>query len=177
MVLPSKHRFTQIVVKYFHLKNLHIGPQSLLYHVCQKFWIPNGRDVCRKTVHNCITCFKNKPRETNQIMGDLPEECVVPNFPFNVTGIDFCGPFFVKFKNQRKGVLNKIYVSIFVCMYTRAIHLDFVSDLTTKAFIASLKRFFSRRGRCSKIFSHNLKNFVGSNAEIKKTTQNGKPPR
>ncbi|CAL1280444.1 unnamed protein product [Larinioides sclopetarius] len=51
----------------------------------------------------------------------------------------------VKFKNQRKGVLNKIYVCIFVCMSTKAIHLDFVSDLTSQAFIACLKRFFGRR--------------------------------
>ncbi|GBN24424.1 hypothetical protein AVEN_39034-1 [Araneus ventricosus] len=101
-------------------------------------------------------------------MGDLPRERVTPSFPFCYVGIDFCGPFHIKFKNQRKGILNKVYVCIFVCLSTKAIHLDFVSDLTSDAFIACLKRFFSRRGKSSKIFSDNAKNFVGASTELKK---------
>ncbi|GFT16566.1 integrase catalytic domain-containing protein [Trichonephila clavipes] len=100
-------------------------------------------------------------------MGDLPKERVTPSYPFNNCGVDFCDPFMVKFKNQRKGVLNKVYVSIFACLSTKAIHLDFVSDLTSKAFIACLKRFFVRRGKSSKMFSDNGKTFVGANIEFK----------
>ncbi|GFW00070.1 integrase catalytic domain-containing protein [Trichonephila clavipes] len=47
------------------------------------------------------------------------------------------------------------------------IHLDFVSDLTSKAFIACLKRFFGR-GKSSKMFSDNGKTFVGANIKLKK---------
>ncbi|XP_035228422.1 uncharacterized protein LOC118200567 [Stegodyphus dumicola] len=101
-------------------------------------------------------------------MGQLPKERIEPSPPFTVTGIDFCGPFYVKFKGQRKGVLNKIYVAIYVCFCTKAIHLDFVSDLTSTGFIASLKRFFSRRGKASKIFTDNGRNFVGADAELKR---------
>ncbi|GFT75660.1 integrase catalytic domain-containing protein [Trichonephila clavipes] len=101
-------------------------------------------------------------------MGDLPKERVTPSYPFNNCGVNFCGPFMVKFKNQCKGVLNKVYVSIFVCLSTKAIHLDFVSDLTSKAFTACLKRFFGRRGKSSKMFSDNGKTFVGANIELKK---------
>ncbi|GFX09096.1 integrase catalytic domain-containing protein [Trichonephila clavipes] len=100
-------------------------------------------------------------------MGDLPKGKVTPSYPFNNCGVDFCGPFMVKFKNQCKGVLIKVYVSIFVCLSTKAIHLDFVSDLTSKAFIACLKRFFGR-GKSSKMFSDNGKTFVGANIEFKK---------
>ncbi|GFY06139.1 integrase catalytic domain-containing protein [Trichonephila clavipes] len=35
-------------------------------------------------------------------MGDLPKERVFPSYPFNNCGVDFCGPFMVKFKNQLK---------------------------------------------------------------------------
>ncbi|XP_031333712.1 uncharacterized protein LOC116163752 isoform X1 [Photinus pyralis] len=45
---------------------------------------------------------------------------------------------------------------------TRAIHLEVVSDMTTEAFIAALKRFTARRGRCQHIYSDNGTNFVGA---------------
>lgn len=168
IVLPDKHPLTLSIVRYYHIKYLHVGSNALLYHIRRKFWIVNGRSVCRKVVFQCVTCFKTKPVLESQIMGDLPKERVTTSFPFSNVGIDFCGPFYIKFKNQRKGVLNKVYVCIFVCLSTKAIHLDFVTDLTSDAFIACLKRFFSRRGKSSKIFSDNAKNFVGASVELKK---------
>ncbi|GFX62289.1 pro-Pol polyprotein [Trichonephila clavipes] len=168
MILPSRNVLTDIILSHYHKKYLHAGPHSLLYLVRQKFWPLNGRNNCRRIIHECVNCFKNKPITMNQIMANLPRDRVTPNYPFNVTGVDFAGPFFIKFKNQRKGALNKIYVVVYVCLCTKAIHLDFVTDLTSQAFIASLKRFFGRRGKCAKITTDNAKTFVGANAEIKK---------
>ncbi|GFW37752.1 integrase catalytic domain-containing protein [Trichonephila clavipes] len=79
-------------------------------------------------------------------MGDLPKERITPEKVFNSTGIDLCGPFFIKNKYQRKGPEIKVYVCIFICLVTKAIHLEIISDLTSQALIAALKRFISRRG-------------------------------
>ncbi|GFU54400.1 integrase catalytic domain-containing protein [Trichonephila clavipes] len=49
-----------------------------------------------------------------------------------------------------------------------AIHLELLSDLTSDALIATLKRFTSRRGKCSKIYTDNATNFVGANSIVKK---------
>ncbi|GFS56526.1 integrase catalytic domain-containing protein [Trichonephila clavipes] len=51
---------------------------------------------------------------------------------------------------------------------SKAVHLEIVSDLTTDAFLATLKRFVARRGKCATISSDNAKNFVGSNRELKR---------
>nr|XP_042900764.1 uncharacterized protein LOC122269847 [Parasteatoda tepidariorum] len=51
-----------------------------------------------------------------------------------------------------------------------------VSDLTSEAFIATLKRFFARRGKSSKLYSDNGKNFVGANREINKLLRFVKQP-
>lgn len=168
ILLPKAHRLSNLIVNCFHLKFLHAGPQQLLYQIRQKFWIVQGRTLCRKIVHSCVICFKAKPVALDQIMGNLPIERVSKNHPFNVSGVDFCGPFYIKCKHQRKNILNKIYVCIFICFVTKAIHLEIVSDMTTDAFIASLKRFFARRGKAARIYSDNGKTFVGANEEFKR---------
>ncbi|GFV87390.1 integrase catalytic domain-containing protein [Trichonephila clavipes] len=100
-------------------------------------------------------------------MSKLPKERVrEKNVPFDCSGIDFIGPFWIKSNKQRKSSLYKTYVSIFVCFVT--VHFELVSDLTTQVFIASLKRFIARRGRPSLIFSDNGKTFIGANVELKR---------
>ncbi|GFV20596.1 integrase catalytic domain-containing protein [Trichonephila clavipes] len=79
------------------------------------------------------------------LTGNLPRDRVVPDYPFNCSGGDFWGPFMII-----------------------AIHIEIVSDLTSDAFIATLKRFFSRRGKCAKLYSDNGKTFVGANKELKR---------
>ncbi|GFX51640.1 integrase catalytic domain-containing protein [Trichonephila clavipes] len=49
-----------------------------------------------------------------------------------------------------------------------AVHLDIVTDLTSNAFIATLKRFIFRRGKCAELHSDNATNFVSANIELKK---------
>ncbi|GFT70543.1 integrase catalytic domain-containing protein [Trichonephila clavipes] len=52
--------------------------------------------------------------------------------------------------------------------HLKTVHIELVSDLTSQAFIAALKRFMARKGKCAKLFSDNGKNFVGASNEIKK---------
>lgn len=50
---------------------------------------------------------------------------------------------------------------------TKACHIELVTDLTTESFLASLRRFFARRGKCLHIYSDNATNFTGANNELK----------
>lgn len=61
----------------------------------------------------------------------------------------------------------KCYIALFICLATKSIHLEIVSELTTKAFIAALDRFMSRRGLSANIFSDHGTNFVGARNELK----------
>ncbi|GBM39815.1 hypothetical protein AVEN_45779-1 [Araneus ventricosus] len=99
-------------------------------------------------------------------MGDLPEGRVNLNFVFNSGGIDFPGPFYIKTKLHKRFPPTKIYVCIIICLSTKAIHVELVSDLSYEALIAALKRFMAMRGKCSKIISDNATNFVGTKNEI-----------
>ncbi|GFY19696.1 integrase catalytic domain-containing protein [Trichonephila clavipes] len=107
-ILPGNHNLTVQIIVHFHRKNLHTGASSLL--------------------HYPTPCY------LSLLMGNLPRDRVVPDYPFNCS----------------------------------AIHIEIVSDLTSDAFIATLKRFFSRRGKCAKLYSDNGKTFVGANKELKR---------
>lgn len=99
-------------------------------------------------------------------MGDLPAERVRPAKPFLNTGVDYCGPFFIKEKHHRNAAPRKVYVASFVCFSIKAIHLEIVRDMTTESFLACLKRFIYRRGKVETIWSDNAKTFVGAKNEL-----------
>lgn len=101
-------------------------------------------------------------------MGDLPRSRVTPARPFLHTGIDYAGPFSVKVYNLRSMRFVKVYFCTFICLVTKAVHLEVVTDLTTEAFIATLSRFVSRRGLCSDLYSDCGTNFVGADAALRK---------
>ncbi|GFT95743.1 integrase catalytic domain-containing protein [Trichonephila clavipes] len=166
-ILAKNSKLTKIYFITLHKKLFHVGPQGLLNAVRLRFWDVGGRNLATKTVHTCVVCFKCKTIPSSQIMGSLPYERVNMPPPFSITGLDLGGPYFVTYKHQRKGILNKIYVCVCICFVTRAIHLEILSDLTSDAIIATLKRFMSRRGKCSKIFTYNATNFVGANSQLK----------
>lgn len=46
--------------------------------------------------------------------------------------------------------------------------MEAVSDLTTNAFLAAFRRFVSRRGKCTELYSDNAPNFVGATKELRK---------
>jgi hypothetical protein len=68
---------------------------------------------------------------------------------------------------------TKAYLSIFVCLATKAVHLEVVSELSTQAFIGALNRFIARRGLCNHIYSNNGGNFIGAK-KIKALTRTGR---
>lgn len=98
-------------------------------------------------------------------MADLPPERVTPAPPFLRVGVDYCGPFMVNYP-QRKKAPVKYFVAIFVCLVTKAVHIEMVADLTTDAFLAALRRFAARRGKPELIMSDNATNFVGARRQL-----------
>ena len=51
--------------------------------------------------------------------------------PFSKTGVDFAGSLFVKGKGKQ---MRKVYIALFTCCVTRAVHLELVEDLSTETF-------------------------------------------
>ncbi|KAG7212812.1 hypothetical protein KM043_013068 [Ampulex compressa] len=65
-------------------------------------------------------------------VGDSPAYRVTPSRPFARTGVDYCGPFYVKEGRRRNAKVSKAYAAIFICMCTKAVHIELVADMTTE---------------------------------------------
>jgi len=79
-------------------------------------------------------------------MAGLPPARVTEATPFANTGVDFCGPFYIKEKKYQNRVQLKAYVCVFVCLTIKAVH----------------------RGLPNHIYFNNGTNFVGTNNQFKK---------
>ncbi|CAK9826422.1 hypothetical protein ANTRET_LOCUS4277 [Anthophora retusa] len=165
VVLPTSHPFTNLVIKNEHLRSLHAGPQQTLASLRDRFWILSGRRIVRKIVRQCFNCFRAKPLTINYQMGNLPSQRVTPSRAFDSCGVDYAGPFLIR-EGGRGRVARKTYVCIFVCLVTKAIHIELATDLSTDSFLKCLHRFISRRGRCHSIYSDNGKNFIGARNQL-----------
>lgn len=166
ILLHHKHTLTQLIVRAEHIKQLHAGPQLLLASVRERFWPTHGKSLANKIVHECVTCFKARPKTSNPIMGSLPASRTTPSPPFLTTTVDYCGAFNVRSWRGRSYIVSKCYISIFVCYSTKAVHIELVSSLESQAFLAALRRFIYRRGKPQKLVSDNATTFHGAKNEL-----------
>ena len=164
IVLPAC-TVTDLLVADIHVTIGHLGRETILNHLRQKYWLIKANTTVRKIVNKCITCKKIHGKPGEQIMSSLPEIRVSGDVPaFFHTGLDCFGPFIVS--QGRKTV--KRYGIIFTCMSSRAIHIEVADSLSTDSFINGLRRFICRRGSINSITSDNATNFKGANSELKK---------
>jgi len=114
-----------------------------------------------------MKCIKASPTPCQQIMEHLPAARTNPVRPFCNTGVDCCGSFMVRDRVRKNSKQYKAYIAVFVCMVTKAVHLELVED-TTEAFLVALKKFIFRRGRMINMYSDNGKNFQGADNELQR---------
>ena len=94
--------------------------------------------------------------------------CRVSEVPaFSNTGIDFPGPVYVKnsFCNNRQQ--DKVYIALFTCACTRALHLELVENMSAATFLHAFRRFTSCRGLPNKILTDNAKRFKSESKEVR----------
>lgn len=174
IILGNKNNLTPLIIADAHSKTLHGGLQLMLCFLRSKYWILKAKSLAKKHVHKCLICARLNASARAQIMGHLPEIRVTPARPFLHSGVDFTGPFHILMSKGRGSKSVKAYVAIFICMATKAIHIELVGDLTSEAFIGAFRRFVARRGKCSHIWSDQGRNFVGANKELNEAWNDAK---
>ena len=161
-ILCYSDHLTILIFQHYHVCEGHCGPTALLARLSTCVYVVSARCLARSVCASCVTCRRRAPKPLVQQMGDLPAHRVNPALCFINTGLDYAGPIKIKRGNPRRPSITKGYLAIFVCLATKAIHIEVVSDQSTPALIAALKRFCSIRGLPRNIYSDNGSNFVGA---------------
>lgn len=169
IILSNKCHLSELIIRQLHLVSLHGGPQLVLGLLRKKYWVLNARNAVRLHIYRCIKCHRFKATSASQLMGSLPEPRINLTRAFTHTGVDYAGPIDVRMSKGRGNSSYKGYISLFICLCTKAIHLEAVSDLTSNAFIAAYRRFVARRGLPSHMYSDNGTNFVGAVKILRKS--------
>ena len=167
LILDAKDKLTKCYFTHLHVTLGHCGPSLLLCHSGLRYHILGARRLAKTVCGRCTTCIKLSKATRSQLMGQLPADRVTPAPPFYITGVDYAGPFKLKLGYTRKPTIITAHVAVFLCFTTRAVHLELVSDQTTEAFLATLKRFISRRGCPHTIYSDNGGNFQGAKNDLR----------
>ena len=164
-ILPNKDSNVKDMMFYIHKNEFHRGPNHTLAVARNKFWILQGLQTAKNAIHRCIPCQKAFKKPEEQRMAPLPVERVSFNAPFQVTGVDMMGPFKTLMNGRAP---QKIWVAVFSCFSSRAVHVETVQKMDAASFINAIIRFSSRRPGLKKLVSDNGTNFVGSNAILRK---------
>ncbi|XP_053681565.1 uncharacterized protein LOC128732344 [Sabethes cyaneus] len=164
-ILPSFHPFSLLIAHHYHHQMLHAGGRLLLNAIREEFWPLQGRKLAHNVVRKCMRCTRLDPIPAQQQIGQLPAHRVIPSSPFNVTGVDYADPFYLRPVHKRAAPA-KAYLCLFVCFETKAVHLELVSDLSTEGFLLALQRFIAHRGRPAHIHSDNGKNCEGAKNKL-----------
>lgn len=167
MIIPHNSRLTQLLIDQAHRMTFHGGPRLTLSYLRQKYWIIGGIRATKKQIRKCVTCRKINPGKQHQLMGELPSARTNPAPPFYHTGVDYTGFVDVKMNKGRGAKTTKGYIAVFICMVTKAVHLELVSDLTSSTFLAALNRMAARRGAPRHLYSDNGTNFIGANRQLR----------
>lgn len=162
IILPKTSLLSKLLVSNAHHITLHGGIGVMLQLVRRKFWIIHLRGLVKSHIYQCVACKLQQQVLQRQQMADLPRSRVTVAPPFSQSGVDYAGPLLIKQGNRRTASLCKTYAVIFVCMVTKAVHIELAEDLSARGFIDVFDRFVSRRGYCQRLYSDNGTQFVGA---------------
>ena len=167
-LLPPRHLFTALVVYSTHAKLYHSGVNSTVTAIRQTYWIPTARQYVKTLLRRCTICRKQlgKPYATPD-PAPLPKNRTQNLPPFTITGVDFTGALYIHHNNEEQ----KVYICLFTCATTRAVHLEIVTDLSMETFLLAFRRFASRKSTPHIMMSDNASTYMSAAEELTKLLQ------
>jgi len=121
--LPCDHHITRLIIRDCQHRVMHNGVRETLTELRSRFWLTKGRQVIRKQIYNCVVCRRHEGRSYKvEPSSDMPDFRFKEGTPFASTGVDFAGPLFVKSVFGKEIQVSKVYICLFTCGRTRAIH-------------------------------------------------------
>lgn len=165
LLMPSNHHVTDLIVVREHETINHFGVHHVVSNLRQRWWIPRIRQIVRRLLRKCVKCLrlKGRPYATGP-PPPLPKYRVETSDPFQNVGLDYTGAL------RTRGE-DKVYILLFTCATTRAVHLELCDNMSSEEFLLAFRRFCARRSIPKLIFSDNAPTFLQASNYLKELNQ------
>ena len=122
-------------------------------------------------VKSCVKCRFVAKKMQVQKMGLLPDRLQVPAPCFTNIAVDLAGPFYIKdmvvTKNTRRiNTYKKMWVSVYVCLNTKAVKLYLIPGYSAEDFLFGWEQHISDCGKPSTVYSDVGTNIVSAAKDV-----------
>ena len=128
--IPRECKLAETLIEEAHIQTIRGGVTLTMAKIRSKYWVPTLRQLVKRVLRICYGCkkFHVKSYPVPQKML-LAADCTNLDLPFKIIGTDYAGPFLCKSKGKKE---RKVYLLLFTCSLSRAIHLEMLPNQTTQ---------------------------------------------
>ena len=168
VLIPKKNHVADLITRHYHRQVHHQGRQITHGAIRQAgYWLIGGHNTVARELNKCVTCKKLRGPVIQQRMADLPADRTEVAPPFTNVGFDVFGPWMIRSRKTRGGAANsKRWGLVFICLSSRAIHIELLESMDASCFICALRRFLALRGPVSILRCDRGTNFIGGESEL-----------
>ncbi|CAB0029876.1 unnamed protein product [Trichogramma brassicae] len=112
-----QHEFTVRLIRYTHERLRRSGISTTMRTLRERVWILSSRRAVRKVINRCVNCRRHAAKTVTTPATCLSEDRVRDADVFEVTGVDYAGPLYL-----RDG--TKAWICLFTCAIYRPVHLE-----------------------------------------------------
>jgi hypothetical protein len=152
ILIPRQHPISTLLMNHAHVNARHTGRDSTLAEFRSEYYVSQASKLATRTRERCTLCRITDRRMLTQQMGKVPLVSLKPAPVFNCTQLDLFGPWSTRGEVQKR-TTGKCWGCLFVCMASKAVHIEIIVGYTTDAFLMGLSRFGHLRGWPSQLRS------------------------
>ena len=164
ILVHGQHPFVESFIRYKHVHSNCSSKQYTLHIVRKEVHGPSLTTSINSLVRKCNVC-----RILRAVPYAYPQAPILPiarlaaERPFAVCGVDYSGPHYIREGRARK----KVWIALFTCMVSRAIHIETVPDLSALTFLQALQAMAWDKGTPKSLLSDNATCFTKADKLLK----------
>ena len=138
-----------------HIRYHHGSQKATFNALRQRYWFCGGFRYVKNAVRRlCKTPRCRYIKYCSPRMSPLPNLRIDNPEPWRNVGVDYLGPLIVRHECYDKVPENcttlknlKVWLAVFTCFHTRAVHVEVVESCTTNDFLTAFRRFIATCGK------------------------------
>ena len=166
VLLPSGHPVAVMLMQRAHFRARHAGVYSTLCKFREEYYITNGSKLAKRVRQRCALCRLIDQITICQKMGKIPLHLLEEAPVFTYVQLDIFGPWSVRGEVQKR-ITGKCWGVLFVCLNSRAVHIEFISGYGTDDFLLGFHRFTHLRGWPAEVYSDPGSQLVAADKELR----------